>query len=260
MGKSREVGWLIVVLRFPSDALKNSALALDPLPMANPVTKDPKLVTFKQEPFIISHESVGQLGSFTYLFSCESNEDCLVLGRPPLGQLRSPCGLVTCTHPTCLPGRLARACSQASLHIFPGQSQRNQAHGNAQTCCEVSVSVQFAAVPLAKKDTWFSPESQRNWSYKATGRPQIEAINATNPPQNPNMYSMLQNQTPPRDQDLLALKPVYSGKKFICSHCTSRKLLGFHWETGSQPGEVGLRVANRTTGHLLHLCLRLQLL
>lgn len=43
MGESREAGWLIVVLRFPSGALKTSALALDQLPMANPVTKDPQI-------------------------------------------------------------------------------------------------------------------------------------------------------------------------------------------------------------------------
>lgn len=50
--------------------------------------------------------------------------------------------------------------------------------------------LQVSSFPLShwpKEDTWFSPESQRNWSYKATGKPQIEAINATNPPQAPNM-------------------------------------------------------------------------
>ena len=40
MVENREAGWLMIVLRFPSGALKNS-------PVANSVTKDSKISDFK---------------------------------------------------------------------------------------------------------------------------------------------------------------------------------------------------------------------
>lgn len=72
MGENREAGWLIVVLRFPSGALKNSALALDQLPMANTVTKDPKITDLFPISLWVSwaRSHICSAGG--------SNEDCLV--------------------------------------------------------------------------------------------------------------------------------------------------------------------------------------
>lgn len=131
MGENREAGWLIVVLRFPSGALKNSALALDQLPMANSVTKDPKISDFKVRT-IYYFPGVCELAGLIHTsVQLVSQMKTAWFGMAAFGIAEiSPVGLshalAPCTCPTCLPGRLAQACSQASLHMFSGQSQRNK--------------------------------------------------------------------------------------------------------------------------------------
>lgn len=225
MVENREAGWLMIVLRFPSGALKNS-------PVANSVTKDSKISDFKTRTIYYFSWVSGLAGLIHTSVQLVSQMKTAWFGMAMFGiDEISPVGLSHEHTPhVSLAGRsrhvlrLAYICSQDIHRETRGQR-------NAKILCKASISVRFATVlsHWPKEVTRFSPESQ-NRSYRVTGRPLIGAINTANLPQTPNMHipHWKTKSLPYNDQDLLVQKPVYCEKKFICSCCTFRKLIGFH--------------------------------